>query len=153
MNLYDFFKTIHILAAIAWVGGAMMGQVQGMRLGGSRDPQRLLAYAEEQSWLGKYFYGPAAGVVLLAGIAMVFTSGWEFTDAWIIVGLVGFAASAVLTMGFLSPRGEKLVADLRDGGLESPGMAKQIQEITRLSQIDTAILILVVMNMVIKPGT
>ncbi len=150
--MYELFKTIHILAAIGWVGGVIMGQVQGARVARTQDPQRFLAYAEEQSWLGKRFYAPMAVVVLVAGIAMVIISGWEFTDLWIIIGLVLFAATVTLGMAFLTPLGDKIVAGLRSGDPEAAGVPDQVKRITLLSQIDLAILVLVVINMVVKPG-
>ena len=150
--MYELLKTIHVLAAIAWVGGVIMGQVQGARLARSQDPQRFLAYAQEQSWLGKNFYAPVSVVVLLAGIGMVAESGWAFTDLWIIIGIVLFAATVILGMLFLSPLGEKIVAGLTSGEGPTAALEADVTRIKLLSQIDLVLLVLVVINMVVKPG-
>lgn len=150
--MYELLKTIHILAAMAWVGGVILGQVQGARLGRSQDPARFLAYAQEQTWLGKHFYAPASVIVLLAGIGMVAVSGWEFADPWIIIGIVLFAATVILGMLFLSPLGEKIVAGLTSGEGPTAALQADVKRIKLLSQIDLVLLVLVVINMVVKPG-
>ena len=152
MSLYELFKTIHVVAAIGWVGAGMFSQVLLIRaqLAG---PAALAQLGGYLGYLGPRYFSPLSGVVLLAGIAMVIVSGLNFSDLWIIIGLVGFAATAVTGAVYLGPSAEKVSKLMTERGPEDPEVQSQLQRIFAISRIDLVVLILVVVNMVIKPGT
>lgn len=150
--MFELFKTIHVLGAIAWVGGVILNHVQSARLGRAQDPRRFRDYAEEQSWLGGNFYAPLSIIVLLSGIVMVIVGWPNFTDAWIIIGLVLFAVIFGIGFGLLKPLGEKINAGLAAEGPPSAEVMADVQRITLLSRADLLLLVLVVINMVVKPG-
>lgn len=152
MSLYEFLKTIHVLAAVAWGGAAAVSHFLGFLAERSGDPQRMATYVEDQAWLGKHYYAPASITVLIAGIAMVVVSGWQFTDAWIVIGLVLFLMIVPLGMFVLSPKSEQLAAAIRERGLEDPGVQAQAEQLKRFALIDLLLLVLVIADMVIKPG-
>ena len=153
MSLYEFFKTIHILGAVAWGGAVIVTQFLGFLAVKSGDQQRMLGFVEDQNWLGKHYFAPTAITVLLAGIAMVIESGWEFADPWIVIGLVLFFATVFLGMFVLGPKGEALATAIRERGLSDPGVQAQAQQMANLSRIDVALLVVIIADMVIKPGT
>ncbi|MDP9069026.1 MAG: DUF2269 family protein [Actinomycetota bacterium] len=150
--MYDLLKSIHVLAAVAWVGGALFGQILAVRArkGG---PTRLAQFADDMAWLGPHYFAPISLLVLLTGIGTVIVSGWEFTDLWIVIGLLGFAATFVTGIAYLAPAGKKVTAGITDRGPEDAEVQSNIERIQRISQIDTLVLVIVVLNMVVKPGT
>lgn len=152
MSLFELFKTLHVLAAVIWVGGAIFGQAQAIRARNA-GPQQIGHFAQEMAWFGPHFFAPVSMVVLLAGIAMVIESGWEFTDAWIIIGLLGFAATFVTGMALLGPQSKRVGEGMAERGAEDPDVQKGIARLFQISRIDTIVLVLVVINMVVKPGT
>lgn len=153
MTLYDLFKTIHVLAAVAWGGAVMVSQFLGFTAARSGDPQRMIAFVEDEAWLGKRYFAPASITVLIAGIAMVIESGWELTDTWIVIGLVLFFVTVLLGMFVLTPKSEQLVTAMRESGLEDPSVQAQAQQLIRLSRIDLVLLVLIIIDMVVKPGS
>ena len=152
MSLYELFKTIHVLGAVAWGGAVIVTQFLAFLAVRSGDQQRMLGFVEDQNWLGKHYFAPTAITVLVAGIAMVIESGWEFEDPWIAIGLVLFFATVFLGMFVLGPKGEKLAAAIREKGLSDPGVQAQSQQLANLSRIDLMLLVLIIADMVIKPG-
>lgn len=45
---------------------------------------------------------------LVFGVWLVAVSEWNFTDTWIVLGLVGIAITIVTGAGFLGPEAERL---------------------------------------------
>ena len=152
MSLYELFKTIHILGAVAWGGAVIVTQFLGYLAVSSGDQNRMLGFVDDQNWLGKHYFAPTAVTVLVAGIAMVIQSGWEFEDPWIAIGLVLFFATVFLGMFVLGPKGEKLSAAIREKGLADPGVQAQSKQLANLSRIDLVLLVVLIADMVIKPG-
>jgi uncharacterized membrane protein len=149
VTLYEFLKTLHVLAAVAWVGGAILMQLLVYRLRAS-GPAFGGLFAQSE-WLGNRLFMPASIVALVTGIWMTIDA-WEFEQAWIVIGLAGIAYSAVTGAAILGPTGQKigaLTAEKGPGDAEVQGL---IDKMVRVSRIDLVVLIVVVANMVIKPG-
>ena len=153
MDLYEFFKTLHVLAAVAWVGGVILSQVLASYAVNSGDPQRLIGFVRDQAALGKKYFAPASGVVILAGVAMVIESGWDFSDLWIVIGIAIYVISVVIGIFFLTPRSEKMLALATERGTGDAEVQEMAKSLTLLSRVDLVLLVLVVADMVIKPGT
>ena len=150
--MYEFFKTIHVIAAVMWVGGVILSQVYAAVAMGSGDKTRMLGFMRIQGWLGQKYFAPAAGVLVLAGVAMVIESGWEFKDLWIVLGIAIFVTSSVIGAGFLTPRSEQLAAALEQKPIDDPEVRRLTGQLALLSRIDFVLLLLVVVVMVVKPG-
>lgn len=149
--MYELFKTIHILAAIAWVGAAIFAQVLALRAKAA-GPAALAQFASYMAYLGPRYFAPISMAVVIAGVVMVVISGWNFSDLWIIFGLVGFAATFVTGIAYIAPQSERVSVLLTERGPEDAHAQAQIARIFQISRIDLVVLILVVINMVIKPG-
>ena len=150
--MYDLFKTLHVAAAVAWVGGVILSQVNAALAARSGVPARMLGFIRIQGWLGQRYFAPLAGVVVLAGVAMVIESGWEFSDTWIVIGIALFVISSVIGAGFLTPRSEQLATALEQKGMDDPEVQSLNKQLATLSRVDFLILVLVVIDMVVKPG-
>lgn len=154
MTLYELFKTLHVLAAVAWVGGVIISQVlAAIAVKAAREnPQKLIEFVKDQAWLGQRYFAPASIVVILAGVAMVIESGWNFSDLWIVIGIAIYLVSVVIGMFFLTPGSEKMLAVATERGVEDPETQQLAQRLTTLSRVDLVLLVLVVADMVVKPG-
>ena len=151
--MYELFKTIHVIAAVAWVGGVILSQVNGALAARSGEQTRMLGFIHDQAWLGKRYFAPAAITLIIAGIAMVIESGYQFSDLWIVIGIALWVASVVIGAGFLGPRSEKLLTDVEQKGMDDPGVQSLSRQLAMLSRVDLVILVLVVIDMVaLKPG-
>jgi len=77
--------------------------------------------------------------------------GGLFDSLWVIIGLIGFAATFAIGIAILKPRSEKVVALVAKEGV-TPAVVEQGREILRIAQFDMAMLFVVVADMVIKPA-
>jgi uncharacterized membrane protein len=152
MSLYSVLLFVHILGAVVWVGGSVSLQLLGMRVRASGDPLRMASLAGDAEWMGTRVYSPASGVVLLAGIALVFTGNWSFQQAWIVLGLAAFAFSFIMGAAVLGPTAKKLGERLASHGPEDSAVQAAIQKIFLVSRIELAVLIFIVFDMAVKPG-
>lgn len=89
---------------------------------------------------------------LVFGVWLVAVSEWNFTDTWIVLGLVGIAITIVTGAGFLGPEAERLGKALGERGPSDSEVGRRIRRILVISRIDLVVLLLVVADMVFKPG-
>lgn len=101
MTTYNLLKFIHVAAVVIWVGGGLALAILNARLGRAGDRHALAAVVRETVFFGRAVIGPAIGIVLFAGIAMVAVGRVPPRSAWIIWGLLAIVAfvlvGAVLT--------------------------------------------------------
>jgi len=152
MSLYELLKFIHILGAIAWVGTSIEQQLVGMRAKRSGDPDRYARFVDEAEWVGLRIMTPAAVLVVIAGVAMVIESGWNFSDMWIGLGIGLFVLTSLNGMLLLNPQSKQLKALIAERGMTDAGVQEKARRVTLASQVDLLILIAVVWVMVVKPG-
>jgi uncharacterized membrane protein len=120
---------------------------------GEGDPARLAATAKDIGDLGKRLITPAAIAVLLLGIWIVAVSPWNFTDTWVLLGLIGIGITIVTGAGFLGPESERLAKLSAERDPSDPEIQRRIKRIFAVSRVDLVVLTLVVADMVFKPGT
>jgi uncharacterized membrane protein len=152
-TVYDWLKLIHVLAAITWVGGAIFVQIYATRLMRQKEPLRLAGFAKDIGELGMKVFMPASLTVVLVGIVMViYTPLMDFTDAWIAIGLIGAAATFITGAFVIGPQSAKLGALAQERGPEDPEVQRGIERIFKISRVDVTVIVLIVVDMVLKPG-
>ena len=152
MDLYELLLAIHILAVVVWVGGAAALQVLAIRTVRTDDGGRIAYFAGEAEWVGMRVFVPSSVVVLLAGIALVLEGNWGFDQLWILLGLAGIAFSIVVGAAFLGPESGRIKGLMEARGPEDTEVKERIARIFTISRIELVILLLIVLDMVIKPG-
>lgn len=152
MTWYTFFKSVHIVAAVIWVGGAFMIQALTFRILGTGDARRQAEFAKDTEVVGMRVFIPATWVLLLAGIAMMINLDWSWGQNWIVFGLIAFALSFVVGAGFLGPEGGRIAKLIEREGPDSPAAQARIRRILAISRAELVILLTVVVNMVVKPA-
>jgi uncharacterized membrane protein len=152
-DVYNTFKFIHIVAAIVWVGAGLFFQFQATRLSRLDDPARLGAFTKDVAFAGQRLLLPASAVVLLAGIAMViYSPALDFSDTWIAIGLIGYAATAITGSVFIGPTAGKIGDAIEADGPNAPSVVAMQRKIFMVSRIDQLVLLIVIAAMVFKPG-
>jgi uncharacterized membrane protein len=151
MTWYTFFKSVHVIAAAIWVGGAAMLQALAFRIVRTRDARRQADFAKDSEIVGMRLFIPTTWILLLAGIGMMVNLHWPWGQNWIVFGLVAFAASFAVGAGFIGPEGGRIAALIEREGPASPAAQARIRRILLVSRCELVVLIAVVVNMVVKP--
>jgi uncharacterized membrane protein len=150
-NWYAVFKTVHVLAAIVWLGGGALILVIGMRAQLARDSQDVVRIARQAAFAGERIFAPAGLVVVLMGIAMMINGDLDWGQFWVIAGLIGYGTTFAVGIGYLSPLSKKIARTAEEKGEEDPETQALIDRILLVGRFDVAMLLLVVVDMVAKP--
>jgi uncharacterized membrane protein len=151
MTWYTFFKSVHVVAAAVWVGGATMIQGFAFRIVRTGDGRRQAEFAKDSEVVGMRLFIPTTWILLLAGIAMMINLDWSWGQNWIVFGLIAFAFSFAVGMGFLGPEGGRIAAIIEREGPDSPAAQARIRRVLTVSRCELVILTTVIVNMVVKP--
>ncbi|MEA2331386.1 MAG: hypothetical protein QOH58_1524 [Thermoleophilaceae bacterium] len=149
--MYEFLLTVHVLAAVIWVGGAVTMHIFG-RLATKEGPERELAFTQQSIRIGNMVYAPLSVLLLIGGIFLVDEVGYSYGDPWITLGFLGFLTSFAVGVGYY-PRAARTYAEL--AVVEGPGSdaARAIYRRTAtVNMVELSILLLVVVAMTTKPG-
>jgi uncharacterized membrane protein len=150
MTWYTFFKSVHVIAAVLWVGGAATLQVLALRaLRG--DGRRQVEFSKDAEFVGTRLVMPAAIVVLAFGIAAAVNGDWPMGQNWITFGFLVFAASFITGAAFLGPESGRIGKLIEVRGPDAPEVGARIRRILTVSRVELVFLLAVVWNMVVKP--
>jgi uncharacterized membrane protein len=151
MTWYTFFKSLHVVAAVIWVGGAFTIQAFAFRIMRTGDARRQAEFAKDSEFVGMRVFMPVTWVLLLAAIGMMVNLHWSWGQNWIVFGLIAFAASFAVGAGFLGPESGKIAKVIERDGPESPEAQARIRRILLISRCELVVLLTVIVNMVVKP--
>jgi uncharacterized membrane protein len=153
MTLYEFLLFIHISATVVWVGAGLCSLVLAIGYDRDGDEPAIRRFLADQERLATRLFIPASLTVLVFGIALVIESdAWTFEYLWIVLGLVGFAATFVTGLFMIKPASERIGAAMeREGGRLTPRLRTDIRKLIVMSRLDYVVLFLVIADMVIKP--
>lgn len=88
MTLYAWLHFIHVLGAIAWLGGGLMITVTGLRARSQSDARVITEFAKSLPDLGPRVLLPGTVIVPVTGVWMVLiSSGWKLTQLWVVLAL------------------------------------------------------------------
>lgn len=151
-EVYDTIKLLHVLAAVVWVGTGLYFQYAGSRLKRAGTPEQMASFAGHVAAAAPLLIVSSI-TVLVAGIVLVlYAPGLDFTDTWIWLGLVGYAATFVTGNFVLRPRADRLARAMAAEGPTSATAQALIGQLFAIARIDQVVLVLVIAVMVFKPG-
>jgi len=152
VSAYTIFKAIHVLASVVWVGGGVTINLLGARVVRCSEAVRRIGFIRDIDWMGKYVYLPASLLVLLFGIVAALEGHLAFRSAWLLLGIVGIALTALTGMLFFLPEGRRILVIGRQRGVNDPEIHQRLRRLLRVARVDLIVLLLVVVDMVLKPG-
>ncbi len=152
-NWYGLFKVVHVIGAVAWVGGGLILTILAMRAERSSDPREMATIARQAAFAGERVFAPVGLLVFLMGIAMVINLHLGFGTSWIVIGLIGYAITFLTGLLVLGPLAKRIGQLIETKGPEAPETQATIQRILLLARVDIGVLLLVVADMVLKPFT
>jgi uncharacterized membrane protein len=153
-TVYDWLKLFHVLAAVIWVGGDVMILILATRLLRENDASREAAFVHDLGEIGKKVLGPVSGALIVFAIALVvYSPAWNFSDPWIVIAIVGYLATFVTGVFVLGPSAVKIDSMIAAGTPpEDPKVQGLVQRTMRTGRVDVVVLVLMVCDMVLKPG-
>jgi hypothetical protein len=153
MTLYEFLLFIHVAATVVWVGAGLCSLVLATGYDRDGDEPAIRRFLADQERLATRLFIPASLTVVIFGIALVIESdAWTFDYLWIVLGLVGFAATFVTGMFMIKPASERIGAAMeREGGRLTPALRTDVRKLIVMARLDYVVLFLVIADMVIKP--
>src|SRR4051795_7154445 len=129
VTAYQFYLSVHILAAVVWVGGATITQVYAARAMADPSPERLAGFARDAEFAGKTMFTPASLVLVVFGFLLVNEGNWSLGSTWLIVALAVFAASFAVVVGFRAPDGARTARAINLHGGGSIEESRRIERI------------------------
>jgi hypothetical protein len=151
ITTYELLLFGHLLFVVAWVGTDIAMQVLSLRVIAA-GPDRTAAFLSDVEWLGTRLLTPSALLVVIFGFGLLSELDYSVGDTWIWLALAAFAASFVAGAGFLGPESGRIGNLVAERGAEDPEVQARIRRILLVSRIELVILILVILDMVVKPG-
>lgn len=148
---YVAFKAVHVVAAVLWVGGGTLLAALVITAERDPDPARLLGVARQAEWAARIFI-PASFTVLAMGIAMTINGDLDWGQFWLVFGLIAWGISTAIGIGFLTPRIKQLNELIQERGERDPAVQAAVQPILLAARIDIALLLLIVIDMTVKPS-
>ena len=152
MTRYELFKFLHVVGAIAWVGGGIGLTILGRRLVTAREHQALVTLNAQGKALGNWLFVPASILTIGFGVAMVIdTPVIDFSDLWIIIGFGGIIASGAAE-GMIGQRAARaFTAAMEQHGPGSPQATSASKRLMLGGTLNVIFLLIVVWAMVAKP--
>lgn len=150
-NWYSLFKAIHVTFAVLWVGGGLVLTILALRAERGMDPNDIVNIARYAAFVGERIFAPAGLIVFAMGIAMMINTNWGWGKFWVIVGLLGYAATFLTGIGVLNPLTKQINASSAEHGPTAPATIASIKKTLLIVRIDVAVLLIVVLDMVTKP--
>ena len=148
---YQTWKALHVLAAIVWVGGGVMVQLLAVRIMRTNDPGQLARFAKDVEYISLRTFIPASLVLIALGFVLMDQGGWEY-KFWVMFALAGWGASFLLGVLVLSPESGRIAKLIEARGGVDAEIGARIERLLLFSRVELAVLALIAMDMVIKPG-
>jgi hypothetical protein len=148
VNELTVLTSIHVLAAVFWVGGAFVLNI-AMALGAHQpDPAGRLSAFRLADFLALKVFLPLAAIVLGTGIWLT-ADYYDFADLWITLGMIGLITAITIALFYLRPGARRAIAAIESGaGPPPPGTRNWVPIVGRLNLL---LVSAVVVIMVIKP--
>ena len=152
ITAYKLLLAVHILAAVLWVGGGVTLHVIGRLAQKSGDRERMNQFSKDAAYIGPRLYAPLSVILLLVGFPLVDKAGYEMSDAFISIAFAGWIASFLIGILYYSRADKKREAIVASEGLGSDAFLASYKQVAMINSIELTILILVVLDMTLKPG-
>jgi uncharacterized membrane protein len=78
---------MHVLAAVAWVGGSVFALALGYYLR-HRDVETRVEYTRWTEWLGPRYFAPLSVAVIITGPLLADDIGYDLDQTWLTVGFI-----------------------------------------------------------------
>jgi len=148
---YLVFKSIHVLAAIVWLGGGSLITVLAWRAQRAKDNAQLLQIAKQAEWASTRIFVPASLIVVAMGFVLMHKGGFGYSHFWPLFGLIAWGVSFLVGAAFLGPESGRLARLVEMNGPDDPAVVARINRILAVARTDIVLVLLIAADMVAKP--
>jgi len=148
---YEVFKTIHVLAAILWLGGGALITLLAWKAQRAKDNVQMLQIAKQAEWASTRIFVPASLVVVAMGVVLMHKGNWGYGNFWPLFGIIAWSVSFLVGVSFLGPQSGKLAKLIELKGPEDPDVAARASRIIAVARADVVLILVVAADMVAKP--
>jgi hypothetical protein len=115
----------------------------------------MATFAKDAEFVGNRIYLPSSIILLVSGIFTIHESSgaWSYDQTWVQIGLAMILVSIAIGAGFLGPEAGRIARAIEQHGPGSGQARHHIDRIFLVSRFELVLLLLVVFDMVVKPGT
>jgi uncharacterized membrane protein len=151
VDFYPWLKTLHILLAIVAVGFNVSYGVWTARA--AREPQHLGYVLRGIKFLDDRIANPAYAGLLAIGLLLIFIGPYDLTDTWVLVSIALYALMGAVAIVFYSPSLTRQIAAYESGGPASAEFTALGNRTRILGIVLGIIVLLILVMMVVKPGS
>jgi uncharacterized membrane protein len=148
---YQVYLGIHVISAVIWVGGDVTLTTLGIVFERRQEGEVLAALGRMGTWIGTRVYTPILFVVIAFGIAVMHETHEDYGQFWVIFGLIGWAAAATIGVAFVGPELGRIDEAARAHGPQSEEVMRRVKRLFMIFRFDTALLVLIVLDMTARP--
>ncbi|MEA2495054.1 MAG: hypothetical protein QOJ29_2965 [Thermoleophilaceae bacterium] len=147
---YQWFLSVHILCAVLWVGANFAFVILYTRMRPETDAAGTARLIRDNEFIGNKMFAPLSVILLVMGFILIGKGDWNY-DFWIIFGFFVWAFSFLNGVGYLGRRALPLAARLESEGYTGT-VVNDFRNWHRAAHIEFGLLVLVVLDMALKPG-
>lgn len=149
MDWYLIIKYLHVVTAVCWVGGGVILFFAGLMADKRKDDTGTSSVLKLVVILSPIWFIPMSLLTLIFGLIMAFAYNL-WSEAWIILGLLGFLTTFCIGLFVLKPTSEAFTAHYEAG--RSAEAKAQGQKMLAVSKFDYVLLFAVIFDMVLRPS-
>jgi hypothetical protein len=142
---------LHVLSIVVWVGGDITLTTLGIVFEAKGDGAALGELGKMGGWIGTRIYTPALFFAFGFGVVLIDKMGQTWDQFWIIFGVVGWSLAATIGITFVGPELGRIGKAAAEQGPDSPEVARRVKRLFTIFRFDTALLALIVVDMVARP--
>ena len=148
LDWYSIAKYVHVMSAVAWVGGGLVLFFLGLLARRRNDEAASAQVFKQVVLLSPIWFIPISLVTLIAGVIMAF--GYAlWGQAWVVLGLLFFLATFSIGFFILKPTSEAVDAAEKAGRREDVKAGGE--KMLAASKFDYTLMFVVIADMVMKP--
>jgi uncharacterized membrane protein len=148
---YTVYKALHVVAILVWVGGDVTLTTLGIVFERRRDSGALAELGKMGAWVGTRVYTPALFAAFAFGVALIEKGDLGWDSFWIDFALAGWVVATLVGVGFVGPELGRIDRAAQQFGPESPEVGRRVKRLFTIFRFDTALLVLIAIDMTAKP--
>ena len=149
---YNIYKALHVLAIVIWVGGDVTLTTLGIVFERRRDGEALAQLGKMGAWVGTRVYTPTLFAVFGLGVALIEKGHLGWNSFWIDFAIVGWGIASLVGVAFVGPELGRIDKAAQQFGPDSAEVGRRVKRLFAVFRFDTALLMLIVLDMVAKPS-